>query len=151
MANKSDGLLGGMVIGATLGAIAGILAAPRTGKETRHILKKSADALPELAEDLATSIQFQADRLSDTTLQNWDQTLARLREAIVAGQAASRQEWKKQQDVAQPEQAASYPSNQPSAAASMSVPSAAKNITSTNITPAQVASNLSSNGEQSTT
>ena len=61
--NKSDGLLGGMIIGAALGAIAGILAAPRTGKETRHILKKSADALPELAEDLATSIQFHADRL----------------------------------------------------------------------------------------
>lgn len=97
--NKSDGLLGGMVIGAALGAIAGILAAPRTGKETRHILKKSADALPELAEDLATSIQFQADRLSDTTLQNWDHTLSRLREAIAAGQAASRQEWQSQQTI----------------------------------------------------
>lgn len=97
--NKSDGLLGGMIIGAALGAIAGILAAPRTGKETRHILKKSADALPEMAEDLATSIQFQADKLSDTTLQNWDQTLARLREAIAAGQAASRQEWQKQQGI----------------------------------------------------
>jgi len=102
MANKSDGLLGGMIIGATLGAIAGILAAPRTGKETRHILKKSADALPELAEDLATSIQFQADKLSDTTLQNWDQTLVRLREAIAAGQVASRQEWQKQQDAPHP-------------------------------------------------
>ena len=98
MANKSDGLLGGVLIGAALGAIAGILAAPRTGKETRHILRKSADALPEMAEDLATSIQFQADRLSDTTLHNWDQTLARLREAIAAGQAASRQEWQRQQD-----------------------------------------------------
>lgn len=101
--NKSDGLLGGMIIGAALGAIAGILAAPRTGKETRHILKKSADALPELAEDLATSIQFQADRLSDTTLQNWDQTLMRLREAVVAGQVASRQEWQKQQDISHSE------------------------------------------------
>ena len=98
MANKSDGLLGGVLIGAALGAIAGILAAPRTGKETRHILRKSADALPEMAEDLATSIQFQADRLSDTTLYNWEQTLTRLREAIAAGQAASRHEWQRQQD-----------------------------------------------------
>lgn len=97
MANsKSDGLLGGMVIGAALGAIAGILAAPRTGKETRHILKKSADALPELAEDLATSIQFQADRLSETSLANWEQTLGRLREAVNAGRAASREEWVRQ-------------------------------------------------------
>lgn len=91
--NKTGALLGGMIIGATVGAIAGLLAAPRTGRETRHILKKSADALPELAEDLATSIQFQADRLSETALVNWDQTLSRLREAVIAGQAASRKEW----------------------------------------------------------
>ncbi len=95
--SKSDGLFGGLIIGAALGAIAGILAAPRPGKDTRRILKKSADALPELAEDLATSIHFHADRFSDTTLSNWDQTLARLREAVVAGQAASRREWEQQQ------------------------------------------------------
>ncbi len=94
--NKSDGLLGGIIIGAAMGAIAGILATPRTGRETRRILKKSADALPELAEDLATSLQFQADRLSETTLSNWDQTLGRLREAVAAGQAASRREWESQ-------------------------------------------------------
>lgn len=98
--NKSDGLLGGLVIGAALGAIAGILAAPRTGKETRHILKKSADALPEMAEDLATSIQFQADRLSDTSLKNWEGTLGRLREAISAGRSAGRQEWERQNTAA---------------------------------------------------
>lgn len=94
--HKSDGLLGGIIIGAAIGAIAGVLATPRTGRETRRILKKSADALPELAEDLATSLQFQADRLSETTLSNWDQTLARLREAVTAGQAASRREWESQ-------------------------------------------------------
>ncbi len=97
--DKSDGLLGGMIIGAALGAIAGILVAPRTGRETRRILKKSADALPELAEDLATSIQFQADRLSDTSLANWEQTLGRLREAVVAGRSASRQEWERQASI----------------------------------------------------
>ncbi|MGB3786960.1 MAG: YtxH domain-containing protein [Phormidesmis sp.] len=95
---RSDGLLGGMIIGAALGAIAGVLAAPRTGRDTRRILKKSADALPELAEDLATSIQFQADRLSERSLSNWEETLARLREAVIAGRAAGRQEWARQSD-----------------------------------------------------
>lgn len=99
---KSDGLLSGIIIGAAVGAIAGILAAPRTGKDTRRILKKSADALPELAEDLATSIQFQADRLSDHSLNNWEQTLDRLREAIIAGRAAGRQEWERQADYSAP-------------------------------------------------
>ena len=96
--SKSDGLLGGMIIGAAIGAIAGILAAPRAGRDTRRILKKSADALPELAEDLATSIQFQADRLSESSLNNWEETLARLREAVIAGRAAGHQEWVRQAD-----------------------------------------------------
>lgn len=93
--NKSGGLFSGLLIGTAIGAVAGILATPRTGKETRRVLKKSADALPELAEDLATSIQFQADRLSATTLHNWEGTLERLREAIAAGQIASNREWKR--------------------------------------------------------
>ncbi|PLZ45493.1 gas vesicle protein, partial [Fischerella thermalis WC542] len=66
--------------------------APRTGRETRKLLKKSADALPELAEDLSTSVQIQADRLSANALRNWDETLERLREAIAAGIDASQRE-----------------------------------------------------------
>jgi gas vesicle protein len=74
-----------MVIGAALGTIAGLLVAPRPGRETRQLIKKSADALPELAEDLSTTVQLQADRLSESALKNWDGTLGRLREAIAAG------------------------------------------------------------------
>ena len=43
--------------------------APRTGKETRKVIEKSADALPELAEDLTASLQMQANRLSKSTLK----------------------------------------------------------------------------------
>ena len=87
--NKTGIFIGGMMIGSAIGALVGLLAAPRTGKETRKVLKKSADALPELVEDLSTSIQFQADRLSETTLENWEDTLIRLRQAIAAGVEAS--------------------------------------------------------------
>ncbi|MBD2427741.1 YtxH domain-containing protein [Phormidium sp. FACHB-1136] len=94
MADKqSGGFWGGLVIGVAVGAVTGLLLAPRTGRETRKILKKSADALPELVEDLATSVHLQADRLSETALTNWEHTLVRLRDAIAAGQAASRQEY----------------------------------------------------------
>lgn len=89
----SGGFIGGVMVGAAVGTVAGLLMAPRTGKETRQILKKSADALPELVEDLSTSVQLQADRLSDTALSNWEHTLDRLRTAIVAGQAASREKY----------------------------------------------------------
>jgi gas vesicle protein len=90
---QSGGFVGGVLLGATLGAVAGLLMAPRTGRETRQILKKSADALPELVEDLSTTVYLQADRLSETALHNWEQTLQRLKVAIAAGQEASRQEY----------------------------------------------------------
>ncbi|NES85148.1 MAG: YtxH domain-containing protein [Moorea sp. SIO2B7] len=90
--NRVGAFIGGMLIGSTLGGIVGLLIAPRTGRETRRILKKSADALPELAEDLATSVQLQADRFSESTLRNWDETLSRLKEVIAAGIEASQLE-----------------------------------------------------------
>jgi len=93
MSNKSAGpFIGGLLLGAAIGTVTGLLLAPRTGRETRQFLKKSADALPELAEDLSSSVQLHADRLSETALRNWDNTLHRLREAIAAGVEASRQE-----------------------------------------------------------
>ncbi|BBA79013.1 hypothetical protein RGRSB_0431 [cyanobacterium endosymbiont of Rhopalodia gibberula] len=87
--NKSSILAAGMVIGGVLGTVTGILIAPRSGKETRRILKKSADALPEMAEDLSTTVQLQADRLSESALQNWNDTLTRLKDTIAAGLEAS--------------------------------------------------------------
>lgn len=90
--NRSGAFLGGLLLGAALGTITGILMAPRTGRETRQLLKKSADALPELAEDLSTTVQLQADRLSESALRNWDGTLVRLREAISAGLEATQRE-----------------------------------------------------------
>jgi gas vesicle protein len=96
MSNQQSGVfVRGFLIGAALGTIAGLIVAPRSGKETRKILKKSALALPELAEDLSTTIQLHADRLSETALRNWDDTLVRLQDAIVAGLEASQREHQK--------------------------------------------------------
>jgi len=92
MSNRSGVFIGGVLLGAAIGTLTGLVMAPRSGRETRQILKKSADALPELAEDLSTSVQLQADRLSESALRNWDETLDRLREAIAAGIEASQQE-----------------------------------------------------------
>ena len=89
--NRTGVFIGGMMIGSAVGTVIGLLIAPRPGKETRKVIKKSADALPELAEDLSTSIQFQADRLSESTLENWEGTLTRLRSAIAAGIEASQE------------------------------------------------------------
>jgi len=101
----SGAFIGGLLLGTTMGAIAGLLMAPKTGRETRQLLKKSADALPELAEDLSSSVQLQADRLSNKALRNWDGTLGRLKEAIAVGLEASQREQQRlsQTDTAQNE------------------------------------------------
>ncbi len=87
--NRSGSFIGGLLLGTALGAVTGILIAPRKGRETRQLLKKSADALPELAEDLSTSMQIQTDRLSASALRSLDGTLKRLREAMNAGLEAA--------------------------------------------------------------
>lgn len=93
VANQQSGTFwGGLLVGAALGTVTSLLVAPRSGRETRTLLKKSADALPELAEDLSASLQLQADRFSESALQSWDGTLVRLREAIAAGVEASQQQ-----------------------------------------------------------
>ena len=91
MSEKSNGgtFVAGIVVGGLIGTAIGLLLAPRSGRETRRILKKSADALPELAEDLSTSIHLHADRLSESALHNWNGTLVRLKDAIAAGVEAS--------------------------------------------------------------
>lgn len=90
--NRSGQFIGGLLLGSAIGLVTGLLMAPRSGKQTRQLLKKSVEALPELAEDISTSVQIQADRLSESTKQNWDETLSRLRTAIAAGIEASLQE-----------------------------------------------------------
>lgn len=80
----------GLSLGAAAGAVTGLLVAPRQGRETRRLIRKSADALPELVEDLAGTLQLQADRLSHQAAGRWEGTLGRLREAIAAGIEASR-------------------------------------------------------------
>ena len=90
--NRSGIFIGGLILGAAIGTLAGLLVAPRTGRETRKLVKKSANAIPELAEDISSSVQIQANRLSTSTLQNWDETVDRLREAIAIGIDATQRE-----------------------------------------------------------
>lgn len=87
--SKGAGLWVGLMLGGLLGTATGLLLAPRSGRDTRRILKKSAEALPELVEDLSTMLQLQTGQLSESAQKNWQDTLNRLQEAITAGMEAS--------------------------------------------------------------
>ena len=90
MAGKNHSkFISGIFVGAAIGAVAGLLAAPRKGRDTRKILNKTVSAVPQMAEDIASSVQLQADKLSAATGDRWHDTLDRLSTAISAGIVAS--------------------------------------------------------------
>jgi gas vesicle protein len=106
--NRAGTFVGGLLLGSAVGTVVGLLIAPRSGKATRKIVQKSAAAIPELVEDLTTTLQLQSNRLSASTLRNWEATLARLKESLAAGVIASQQE---EIDLeANPESSVSVPS-----------------------------------------
>ncbi|MGK7901226.1 MAG: YtxH domain-containing protein [Hormoscilla sp.] len=91
--NSSGKFISGLLLGTVIGGVTGILMAPRSGRQTRQLLKKSAQALPELAEDISANVQIQADRLTHATLRNLEDSLERLRGAIaVAIEAGAREQ-----------------------------------------------------------
>jgi gas vesicle protein len=87
--------LGGVLIGSAIGTLVGLMLAPRTGKETRKMIKKTADALPEMAEDLSNSVIYHSQRLSYSTQNNFNQTMKRLKVAIATGIKASKESMNK--------------------------------------------------------
>ena len=62
MTDKDDSrFLVGFVIGATIGVVAGLLYAPRSGEETRILIREKVDIAREKATDLAHRIQSTAE------------------------------------------------------------------------------------------
>jgi gas vesicle protein len=90
MADKNRGtFFSGVFVGTLIGAVTGLLVAPRQGRDTRKILSKTMTALPQMAEDISSSVQLQADKLSAAASDRWHDTLDRLATAISAGVVAS--------------------------------------------------------------
>lgn len=53
---NSDKFLAGLIAGAVVGAVASLLLAPKTGKETRKLLKEQAEQLGERAKGLGNIV-----------------------------------------------------------------------------------------------
>ncbi|MGK7921589.1 MAG: YtxH domain-containing protein [Trichodesmium sp.] len=93
MSNQKSGLfITGLLLGSAIGTATGLLIAPRNGKKTRQLVKKSASAIPQLVTDVSTSVKLQKDRFSDSTSNSWEDFSQRLKQAIAAGLEASKKE-----------------------------------------------------------
>jgi gas vesicle protein len=77
MADKNRGtFLSGIFIGTTIGTITGLLLAPRQGRDTRKVLGKTIAAVPQMAEDISSSVILQADKLSTAAGDRWHDRLS---------------------------------------------------------------------------
>ncbi len=69
--SKSNKLLAGLIAGGLIGAAAGLLMAPKLGKETRQIVKERADELGRRARDYVEVLREKLrDAGDDETAQN---------------------------------------------------------------------------------
>ncbi|WP_448380706.1 YtxH domain-containing protein [Gloeomargarita sp.] len=96
--NNAGAFLGGLVIGGVTGLVAGLVLAPRSGRETRRVLRKTVAALPELTTDVSDNLQLQSQRWTGLLRQQWRNTWERLQTAIQAGVEAGRQEHQRYQN-----------------------------------------------------
>jgi gas vesicle protein len=67
MSRKSKFTLGA-IVGAAVGVVAGLLTAPKSGKETRADLRKKADDVKAAASDKVSQAKTEADKLKKRTV-----------------------------------------------------------------------------------
>ena len=74
--NNALGVLGGMLIGALVGAVAMLLLAPRSGKDTRRQIQKKGtelrDRTTEMVEDTLAQVRLNPNKV-EMSVKNYDQ------------------------------------------------------------------------------
>ena len=73
MGKKSAGVAGAVVVGAVAGYVAGILTAPKSGKETRQDIKKAS---AELKKNLEVKLQVTKDELAKLIAQATEKVIS---------------------------------------------------------------------------
>jgi gas vesicle protein len=86
------GYLGWFLFGAALGAAAAVLAAPRTGRETREFLAERGTEWARRAQELAAEAQNRAGDWIEKGRDRMEEQTQRLAAAFEAGREAMREE-----------------------------------------------------------
>lgn len=74
--------LAGFVVGGAIGAVAGILLAPKSGEETRKLLSDSAQDIARRADETAKQIQSKADDAVSDLQKKGEEIKAKLQDLI---------------------------------------------------------------------
>lgn len=94
---RSDaaGYLGWFFFGGALGAVAGLLLAPRPGRETRERLAERGGEWARRAQEFANDAQGRAGEWLDKSRELFEEQTQRLMTAFEAGKDAMREEIRK--------------------------------------------------------
>jgi len=93
--NDAAGYLGWFFLGGVIGAVAALLVAPKTGKETREILSERSNEVAKRAQAMATDAQGRAGEWFDKSRELFEEQTQRLMTAFEAGKEAMREEIRK--------------------------------------------------------
>ena len=91
----AGGYLGWFFLGGVLGAVAGLLMAPKTGRETRELLAEHGNEVAKRAQAMANDAQGRAGEWLDKSRELFEEQTQRLMTAFEAGKDAMREEIRK--------------------------------------------------------
>lgn len=94
MSNGSDdknvalNFLAGLGVGALVGAVAALLLAPQSGKDTREDIKAAADDLRNKADRVISDLSVSSDELVKKSKEILESTKSKVQQAIETGKQA---------------------------------------------------------------
>ena len=91
--NDAAGYMGWFFLGGIIGAAAALLLTPKTGRETRELIRSGE--LARKAQEIATDAQGRAGEWLDKSRELFEEQTQRLMGAFEAGKDAMREEMKK--------------------------------------------------------
>ena len=91
--NDAAGYMGWFFLGGIIGAAAALLLTPKTGRETRELIRSGE--LARKAQELATDAQGRAGEWLDKSRELFEEQTQRLMTAFEAGKDAMRDEMRK--------------------------------------------------------
>ncbi len=89
--NNTVTFVGGVLVGSLVGFVTTLILSSGKGKETKEILAKTADALPQMAEDITTTFQLNSEHVATIAKSQWHQNLSKVKKAIAIGIKASKE------------------------------------------------------------
>lgn len=107
MSNDSDdknvalNFLAGLGVGALMGAVAALLLAPKSGKETREDIRAAADDLKVRADKVISDLSVSSEELVKKSKEILESTKSKVQQAIETGKQTVARKQEEEQEPAE--------------------------------------------------